>query len=61
VLGSSDAWVPERPLRAVIARAFPAAEVLTWPGGHLLHEERGDEAATLILDTLHPLQSRAHR
>jgi len=52
VLGALDAWVPERPLRAVIERAFPAGEVQSWPGGHLLHEERGDEAAALILDTL---------
>jgi magnesium chelatase accessory protein len=61
VLGASDAWVPERPLRAVIERAFPGAKMLTWPGGHLLHEERGGEATALILDTLHTLQVRTHR
>ena len=56
VLGTSDAWVPERPLRAVIERAYPAAEVQCWPGGHLLHEEQGEKAAALILDTLRWLE-----
>jgi magnesium chelatase accessory protein len=48
VLGSRDTWVPERPLRTVIERWFPSAEVLRWPGGHLLHEERPAEAAALL-------------
>jgi len=52
VLGTQDAWVPERPLRQVIAAAFPAAEVLAWPGGHLLHETDPARAAALVLERL---------
>jgi magnesium chelatase accessory protein len=56
VLGASDAWVPERPLRTVIARAFPAAGLQSWAGGHLLHEEQGAKAAELVLDTFRALE-----
>ena len=52
VLGTHDAWVPEGPLRKVIAAAFPAAEVLAWPGGHLLHEAEPARAAALVLERL---------
>ena len=52
VIGTQDAWVPERPLRQLIAAAFPAAEVLAWPGGHLLHEADPTRAAALVLERL---------
>jgi magnesium chelatase accessory protein len=56
VLGAGDPWVPERPLRRVIAQAFPQAELLVWPGGHLLHETEPARAAALILATLERAQ-----
>ena len=52
VLGIADEWVPERPLRAVIARSFPAAAVERWEGGHLLHEADPDRAAQLLRGVL---------
>jgi magnesium chelatase accessory protein len=52
VIGSYDHWIPERPLRAVIERAFPAATVIGWEGGHLLHEVRHVEAAALLRSVL---------
>lgn len=52
VVGSYDHWIPERPLRAVIARAFPSATVIRWEGGHLVHEVRHAEAATLLRQEL---------
>lgn len=48
VRGSHDHWVPERHLRRVIARHFPAARVLAWEGGHVLHEEQPDQAIRLV-------------
>lgn len=52
VVGTADHWVPERPLRRVLADAFPAAEVQAWPGGHLLHEEAPERAARLVGELL---------
>jgi magnesium chelatase accessory protein len=52
VLGAQDPWVPERPLRAVIARRFPAATILRWEGGHLIHEEAPARAAALLREVL---------
>lgn len=49
VLGERDAWVPERPLRRIIQRALPGAEVETWAGGHLLHEVEPERAAAWVL------------
>jgi magnesium chelatase accessory protein len=58
VLGAHDPWVPERPLRAVIARRFPAATILRWEGGHLLHEAEPARAAALLREAL--AQAAAH-
>jgi len=55
VVGEQDEWVPKRPLLRVIATSFPAAEVLPWPGGHLLHEATPDRAAALVLERLERL------
>jgi magnesium chelatase accessory protein len=52
VVGSYDHWIPERPLRAVIARAFPSATVERWEGGHLVHEVRHAEASALLRQVL---------
>jgi magnesium chelatase accessory protein len=52
VVGSHDHWIPERPLRDVIARAMPSATILRWDGGHLLHEVRHAEAAALLREVL---------
>jgi len=52
VVGSYDHWIPERSLRAVIARAFPSATVIRWEGGHLVHEVRHAEAAALLRQVL---------
>ena len=52
VLGAQDHWVPRRPLQRVLARHFPKAEVETWEGGHLLHEEYPARAATFIRATM---------
>jgi magnesium chelatase accessory protein len=52
VLGARDSWVPERPLRAVIARRLPAATILRWEGGHLLHEAEPARAAALLREVL---------
>lgn len=49
VLGERDAWVPEQPLRRIIAQALPQAEVATWAGGHLLHEVEPERAAAWVL------------
>lgn len=59
VLGAQDPWVPERPLRAVIARRFPAAKVLRWEGGHLLHEAEPARAAALLREALAQAAARA--
>jgi pimeloyl-ACP methyl ester carboxylesterase len=48
VIGSHDYWIPERPLRDVIARAFPSATTIRWEGGHLMHEVRHAQAADLL-------------
>jgi magnesium chelatase accessory protein len=48
LLGAQDAWVKEAPLKNVIRSSFPKAEVTTWTGGHLLHEERPAEVAQFI-------------
>jgi hypothetical protein len=34
----------------VIASSFPKAKVITWEGGHLIHEERPRDVARLIQD-----------
>jgi len=52
VIGEHDEWVPERPLRQVIEQSFPAAEVLAWPGGRLLHDAAPQAAAALVLERL---------
>jgi magnesium chelatase accessory protein len=54
VVGARDAWVPEAPLRRVIASAFPSANVVRWDGGHVLHEEEPARAAALIRSVLDP-------
>jgi magnesium chelatase accessory protein len=59
VLGSRDAWVPEQPLRRVIARALPGAGVETWEGGHLLHEVEPERAAAWVLKHLPEAAHRA--
>lgn len=48
VLGSRDAWIPERALRRLLAEALPHATVLKWEGGHVLHEEQPQRAAELV-------------
>lgn len=60
VLGRSDHWVPERPLRQILARDFPQARVLTWPGGHLLHEEHPQRAVRLIAEVLQRTAAPGH-
>jgi magnesium chelatase accessory protein len=55
VVGAHDHWIPERPLRAVIARAFPTAKVIRWEGGHLVHEVRAAEAVALLRGVLEPI------
>ena len=52
VIGEQDPWVPQKPLRRVIADSFPQAELLAWPGGHLLHEAAPERAAALVLERL---------
>jgi magnesium chelatase accessory protein len=52
LLGATDSWVKEVPLKAVIQQSFPKAHVVTWPGGHLLHEERPQEVAKFIQESL---------
>jgi hypothetical protein len=47
--------------RAVIERAFPAAVIERWDGGHLLHEEEPDRALALIRDWLLRQATRATR
>ena len=48
VLGTRDRWIPAAPLAAVIAAHFPSADVRTWEGGHVLHEERSRDATELL-------------
>ena len=52
LLGAQDTWVREAPLQKVIQESFPRARVITWPGGHLLHEERPQAVAQLIQEWL---------
>ncbi len=52
LLGAQDSWVKEAPLKEVLRDAFPKARVETWPGGHLLHEERPQAVAQWIYTIL---------
>jgi magnesium chelatase accessory protein len=52
VLGARDRWIPERLLRPVITRHLPGADVQSWPGGHLVHEEDPARAAARVLSLL---------
>ncbi len=52
VLGREDGWIRERPLRRVLQRHLPQAEVQTWPGGHLLHEQSPERAARRLIELL---------
>jgi magnesium chelatase accessory protein len=49
VAGREDSWIPLRLLRRVAAR-LPRAVMQIVDGGHLLHEDRPDTAAELILE-----------
>jgi len=49
ILGERDAWVLPRALKPVLARHYPKAEVQSWAGGHLLHEEDPPRAAAQLL------------
>ena len=53
VLGRGDRWVHEAPLRAMLARHLPQAELQAWAGGHLLHEVEPARAADWVLHHLH--------
>lgn len=52
VLGTRDAWIPERPLRRLLAEILPHATVVKWEGGHVLHEEHPQRAAALLRELL---------
>jgi magnesium chelatase accessory protein len=52
VLGNQDAWIPVKPLEKIIQDHFPAAEVLKWEGGHIMHELEPSRVAKLILEGL---------
>jgi len=52
VLGKQDAWIPAKPLEKIISDYFPAAEVLKWEGGHIMHELEPSKVAKLILEGL---------
>ena len=52
IVGESDAWVQPRLLKPVLARHYPQAEVQSWPGGHLLHEQDPPRAAGVLLAAL---------
>ena len=52
VLGNQDAWIPVKPLEKIIRDYFPAAEILKWEGGHIMHELEPRKVAQLILDGL---------
>jgi magnesium chelatase accessory protein len=58
VLGTRDRWIPAEPLAAVIAAHFPSADVRTWAGGHVLHEEMPLEATALLADRMADAASR---
>lgn len=59
VVGTDDPWVPPGPLRALIARAFPYAEVIEASGGHVLHEADPGRAARWILERLERARAAA--
>ena len=52
VLGNQDAWIPAQPLEKIIQDYFPAAQVLKWEGGHIMHELEPAKVAQLILTGL---------
>ncbi len=52
LLGAQDSWVKEAPLKEVLRDGFPKSRVETWPGGHLLHEERPQAVAKWIYTIL---------
>jgi magnesium chelatase accessory protein len=52
VLGNQDAWIPAKPLEKIIQENFPAAQVLKWEGGHIMHELEPAKVAQLILTGL---------
>jgi magnesium chelatase accessory protein len=52
LLGAQDTWVKEALLKDVLRDAFPKSKVDTWPGGHLLHEERPQAVANWIYTIL---------
>jgi magnesium chelatase accessory protein len=49
VLGNQDAWIPAKPLEKIIQDYFPAAEIVKWEGGHIMHELEPNKVAQLIL------------
>lgn len=53
IAARNDRTVPPRVSRAVAPR-LPFGRLLEIDGGHLVHEERGDGLAGVILDALHP-------
>jgi magnesium chelatase accessory protein len=52
VLGNQDAWIPVKPLEKIIQDYFPAAEIVKWEGGHIMHELEPNRVAQLILTGL---------
>jgi magnesium chelatase accessory protein len=54
VLGNQDAWIPVKPLEKIIREYFPAAEIVKWEGGHIMHELEPNKVAQLILAGLKP-------
>jgi magnesium chelatase accessory protein len=52
VLGNQDAWIPLKPLERIIRDYFPAAEIVKWEGGHIMHELEPNKVAQLILTGL---------
>ncbi|QWE13920.1 alpha/beta fold hydrolase BchO [Polynucleobacter sp. AP-Sving-400A-A2] len=52
VLGNQDAWIPARPLEKIIGDYFPAAEIVKWEGGHIMHELEPSRVAKMILEGL---------
>jgi magnesium chelatase accessory protein len=52
LVGKQDSWVKEAPLKSVIAASFPTATVITWNGGHLIHEEEPERVGRLIQSIL---------
>ena len=48
VVGTRDRWIPPAPLAGVLAAHFPSAQVRSWEGGHVLHEERPRETTELL-------------